>query len=171
MNISMHNASVGVYTRLLTNLNAILDKAEKWVAERKLDPNAILQSRLAPDMFTFTRQVQIATDMAKGTAARLAGVEPPRFDDNETSFADLAARVTKTIAFLQGLQAAAFEGSESRAITLKLGPPGKQTEFNFVGLNYLLGFGTPNVYFHYSMVYALLRHNGLDIGKPDYVGG
>jgi hypothetical protein len=171
MTISMHNASVGVYVQLMKNLEIILDKAEKWVAERKLDPNAILQARLAPDMFTFTRQVQIATDMAKGTAARLAGQEPPRFEDNETSFAELKARVAKTIAILEGLPVAAFEGSESRAITLKLGPPGKQTEFNFVGLNYLQGFGTPNVYFHYSMVYALLRHNGLEIGKRDYVGG
>jgi hypothetical protein len=171
MTISMHNASVGVYVQLMKNLEIILDKAEKWVAERKLDPNAILQSRLAPDMFTFTRQVQIATDMAKGTAARLAGQEPPRFEDNETSFAELRARVAKTIAILEGLPAAAFDGSEGRAITLKLGPPGKQTEFNFVGLNYLQGFGTPNVYFHYSMVYALLRHNGLEIGKRDYVGG
>jgi uncharacterized protein len=170
MNISMHNASVGVFTQILTNLDAILDKAGNWVIERKLDPNAILLARLAPDMFTFTRQVQIATDMAKGTAARLAGQEPPRFEDNETSFAELRVRVAKTIAFLQSLPAAAFEGSENRAITLKLGPPGKQTEFNYVGLKYLQGFGTPNVYFHYSMVYALLRHNGLDIGKPDYIG-
>jgi uncharacterized protein len=170
MNISMHSASVGVYTKLLTNLAAILDKAEAWVAERKLDPNAILHSRLAPDMFIFTRQVQIATDMAKGTAARLAGQEPPRYEDNETSFAELKARVAKTVSFLQGLPPAAFEDAASRAITLKLGPPGKQTEYSFVGLDYLQGFGTPNVYFHYSMVYALLRHNGLDIGKRDYVG-
>jgi len=170
MTISMHNASVGVYTQILRNLNLILDKAEKWVAEKKLDPNAILQSRLSPDMFHFTRQVQIATDMAKGTAARLAGQEPPRYDDNETSFAELKARVAKTIAYLESLPPAAFEGSENRKITLKMGPPGKQQEFDFVGLNYLQGFGTPNVYFHYSMVYALLRHNGLEIGKRDYVG-
>jgi uncharacterized protein len=171
MNISMHSASVGVYTQLLTNLNGMLDKADKWVTERKIEPGAILQSRLAPDMFSFTRQVQIATDMAKGTAARLAGQEPPRFEDNETSFAELRTRVTKTIEFLAGLPAAAFQGSEDRAITLKLGPPGQQKEFNFVGLAYLQGFGTPNVYFHFSMVYALLRHNGLDVGKRDYVGG
>ena len=170
MNISMHNASVGVYSRILKNLLVILEKTEKWVEERKIDPNAILLARLAPDMFTFTRQVQIATDMIKGTASRLAGQEPPRFEDNETTLADLKARVTKTIAILNALPAAAFEGSESRAITLKLGPPGKQTEMNFTGLDYLLGFGTPNVYFHYSMVYALLRHNGLDIGKRDYTG-
>lgn len=170
MKISMHGASVGVYTRILTNLGNILDKAEKWVTDRKIDPNAILQARLAPDMFTFTRQVQIATDMAKGTAGRLAGQELPRYEDNETSFAELKARVQKTIDFLKSLDAAAFEGAEDRAISLKLGPPGNQRELNFVGLDYLQGFGTPNVYFHYSMVYALLRHNGLDLGKPDYVG-
>lgn len=170
MSISMHNASVGVYLKILGNLSIMLDKAEKWTTERKIDPNAILLSRLAPDMFTFTRQVQIATDMAKGTASRLAGEEPPRFEDNETSFADLKARVAKTIAYLQSLKADAFTGSENRAITLKLGPPGNQREMNFQGLDYLLGFGTPNVYFHFSMVYALLRHNGLDIGKRDYTG-
>ena len=170
MNISMHNASVGVFTKLLGNLDKILDKAEKWVGERKIDPNAILQSRLAPDMFTFIRQVQIATDMAKGTAGRLAGQELPRFEDNESNFAELKARVQKTIAFLTSLKPEQFAGAETRPITLKLGPPGSQREVNFQGLDYLLGFGTPNVYFHYTMVYALLRHNGLDLGKPDYVG-
>jgi hypothetical protein len=171
MNISMHAASVGVFSRILTNLLAILDKAEKWTADRKIEPAAILQARLAPDMFTFTRQVQIAADMAKGTAGRLAGQELPRYEDNETSFAELKARVKKTLDFLQSLPPAAFEGAENRAISLKLGPPGKQREVNFIGLDYLLGFGTPNVYFHYTMVYALLRHNGLDLGKPDYIGG
>src|SRR6478752_2983397 len=157
MNISMHNASVGVFSRLLGNLGTILDKAEKWSADRKIEPSAILQARLA-------------TDMVKGTAGRLAGQDPPRFEDNETSFAELKARVAKTVAFLDSLKPEAFAGSETRTITLKLGPPGAQREMNFEGLNYLLGFGTPNVYFHYSMVYALLRHNGLDLGKPDYVG-
>ena len=161
---------MGVYLKILGNLNTMLEKAEKWTADRKIDPNAILLARLAPDMFTFTRQVQIATDMAKGTVARLAGEEPPRFEDNETSFADLRARVAKTIAYLQSLKADAFAGSETRAITLKLGPPGNQREMKFQGLDYLQGFGTPNVYFHFSMVYALLRHNGLEIGKRDYTG-
>jgi hypothetical protein len=170
MTISMHNASVGVFVRLLTNLNNILGKAEKWVGERKIDPTAILHSRLSPDMFHFTRQVQIATDMAKGTAGRLAGQDPPRFEDNETSFAELKARVEKTIAYLKALPPAAFDGAATRAISLKLGPPGNQRELNFTGLDYLLNFGTPNVYFHYTMVYALLRHNGLDLGKPDYIG-
>ena len=170
MNISMHNASVGVYTKLLGNLGAMLEKTEAWVGEKKLDPDAILLARLAPDMFTFTRQVQIATDMAKGTCARLSGQEAPRFEDNETTFPELKARVAKTLAFLESLPVAAFDGAETRKITLKLGPPGKQIEREFVGLAYLQGFGTPNVYFHYSMVYALLRHNGMALGKPDYVG-
>ena len=168
MNISMHGTSVGVYSRLLRNLDTMLGKAEAWVAERKIDPAAILQARLAPDMFTFTRQVQIATDMVKGTVSRLTGQDPPRFEDNEVSFADLRARVAKTIALLESMKPEQFEGSETRKITLKLGPPGAQTEMHFEGLDYLLNFGTPNVYFHYSMVYALLRHNGLEIGKRDY---
>jgi len=170
MTISMYNASVGVYLKILGNLSTMLEKAEKWTTERKIDPNAILLARLAPDMFTLTRQVQIATDMAKGTAGRLAGEEPPRYEDNETSFAELRARVAKTIAYLQSLKADAFTGAETRAITLKLGPPGNQREMHFQGLDYLQGFGTPNVYFHFSMVYALLRHNGLEIGKRDYTG-
>jgi uncharacterized protein len=171
MKISMHGASVGVYTRLLRSLNAILDKTQTWITERKIDPSAILQARLAPDMFTFTRQIQIATDMAKGTAGRLAGQELPRYEDTETNIAELKARVTKTIAFLESLNADAFEGSESREIVLKLGPPGNQREMKFNGLDYLQGFGTPNVYFHYTMVYALLRHNGLELAKSDYIGG
>jgi hypothetical protein len=168
--ISMHNASVGVYIRLLRNLSKILEKAEKWVADRKIDPNAILQSRLAPDMFSFTRQIQIMTDMAKGTAARLTGQEPPPYEDNEKTFPELLARVAKTIAFLESLKAADFSGAEDRTVTLHLGPPGNKTEYKFAGLDYLQGFGTPNVYFHYSMAYALLRHNGLEIGKRDYTG-
>ncbi len=171
MNISMHCASVGVHTRVLRNLAAILDKAEQWIAERRIDPEAILQARLAPDMFTFTRQIQIATDNAKGAAARLTGQTPPSFPDEEASFADLKARIAKTIAFLESVPEAAFKGAEDRPITLQLGPPGNRLEVKFNGLDYLQGFATPNVYFHYSMVYALLRHNGLEIGKKDYIGG
>lgn len=170
MNISMHNASVDVFVRLLTNLGAILDKAEKWVAARNIEPQAILQARLAPDMFSFTRQVQIATDMAKGTAARLAGQDPPRFEDNETSFAELKARVARTIEFLQGLPPSAFEGAGTRDISLTVGRADNRRTLQFKGLDYLQGFGTPNFYFHYSMAYALLRHNGLELGKPDYIG-
>jgi uncharacterized protein len=159
-----------VYTHVLRTLNVMLDKADKWVTEKKIDPMAILHARLAPDMFHLIRQVQIATDMAKGTASRLAGEEPPRFDDNEASFADLKARVSKTITYLESLKAENFVGSETRQIVLKLGPPTAQRTMEFVGLAYLQNFGTPNVYFHYSMVYAVLRHNGLDIGKMDYIG-
>ncbi len=170
MNISMHNASVGVYIRLLRNLSIILDKAEQWTTERKIEPAAILQARLAPDMFTFTRQVQILSDMAKGTAARVAGQTPPSWEDKEASFAELKERVAKTISYLESLPEASFVGSEVREIKRMLGPPGHQQERTFTGLGYLQDFGTPNVYFHYSMVYALLRHNGLSIGKRDYVG-
>ena len=170
MEISMHGSSVGVFTRVLRNLDGILGKAQAWVADRKIDPAAILNARLSPDMFPFTRQVQIVTDMAKGTVARLAGVESPRHEDTETSFEELRARVAKTLAFIESLDAAAFRGSETRSITLKLGPPGAQREMNFVGLEYLQGFSTPNVYFHFAMVYALLRHNGMELGKRDFLG-
>jgi uncharacterized protein len=170
MSISMYGSSVGVYTHMLRTLNVILDKAEKWATEKKIEPTALLHARLSPDMFHLLRQVQITTDMAKGTAARLAGEEPPRYEDNEATFADLKARVAKTIAYLETLKAEKFVGSETRQITLKMGPPTAQKVFEFVGLDYLQGFGTPNVFFHYSMVYALLRHNGLEIGKGDYMG-
>ena len=171
MNISMHAASVGVHTRVLRSLTAILEKTEQWIAARRIEPDAILQSRLAPDMFTFTRQIQIATDNAKGAAARLTGQTPPSFPDDEKTFADLKARIAKTIAYLESVPEAAFKGAEDRPITLQLGPPGNRHEVKFNGLDYLQGFATPNVYFHYSMAYALLRHNGLDIGKKDYIGG
>lgn len=168
MSLSMYSACVPVYTRILTNLDAILGKAVAWADEKKIDHNALLLARLAPDMYPLTRQVQITTDMAKGTAARLVGAEPPKFEDTETSFAELRARIAKTREYLASLKAEQFAGAETRQITLKLGPPGKQIVMEFVGQEYLLGFGTPNVYFHYSMVYALLRHNGLDVGKRDY---
>jgi hypothetical protein len=170
MSLSMYTACVPVYTRVLTNLDTILGKAVAWADEKKLDHNALLLARLSPDMFHLIRQVQITTDMAKGSAARLAGVEPPKFEDNEATFAELRARVIKTRDYLATLKAEQFNGAETRQITLKLGPPGNQHVVEFVGLDYLQGFGTPNVYFHYSMVYALLRHNGLEIGKRDYIG-
>ena len=170
MTLSMYQASVPVLLHGLTAIEAILDKAAEFAEARKFDPSVLLNARLAPDMHPLSRQVQIATDMAKGTAVRLAGQELPRFEDHEATFAELRARVQKTIAFLNTLRPEQFAGAETRPITLKLGPPGSQREVNFEGLNYLLGFGTPNVYFHYTMVYALLRHNGLELGKPDYVG-
>ena len=166
MSVSVYDASIGVYSRLLGNLETILDKAGAWVVERKIDPAALLHARLAPDMYHLIKQVQIATDMAKGTVSRLAGVEPPRYEDNEATFADLKARVAKTREYLATFKPEQFTGAETRAIQLKLGP----NTFDFVGKDYLLGFGTPNVYFHYTMVYAILRHNGLALGKRDYVG-
>lgn len=166
MSVSVYDASVGVYSRLLGNLETILDKASSWAVERKIDPAALLHARLAPDMYHLIKQVQIATDMAKGTVSRLAGVEPPRYEDNEATFAELKSRVAKTREYLATFKPEQFTGAETRAIQLKLGP----NTFDFVGKDYLLGFGTPNVYFHYTMVYAILRHNGLALGKRDYVG-
>jgi len=167
MPLSMYRASVPVFKQLLKSLDAILDKAAAYAAARKIDPNALLQARLAPDMFHLTRQVQIASDQAKGIAARLAGQEPPKFEDNEASFADLKARIAKTIAFLDGLQPAQIDGSEDREIAM---PVGGQT-LKFKGVDYLLGFGLPNFYFHVTTAYAILRHNGLEIGKRDFIGG
>jgi uncharacterized protein len=166
MSVSVFDASVGVYSRLLGSLDAILDKASTWAAERKIEPAALLQARLAPDMYPLVKQVQITTDMIKGTVSRLAGLEVPRYEDTETSFADLKARVAKTRDYLATFKAEQFTGAETRAIKLQLGP----NSFDFTGKDYLLGFGTPNVFFHYSMVYAILRHNGLAIGKRDYMG-
>jgi uncharacterized protein len=166
MSVSVFDASVGVYIRILGSLDAILDKASTWATERKIDHAALLHARLAPDMYHLVKQVQITTDMIKGTVARLAGTEPPRWEDNEATFADLKARVAKARDFLGTFQPQQFTGAETRAIKLQLGP----NSFDFVGKDYLLGFGTPNVYFHYSMVYAILRHNGLALGKRDFVG-
>ena len=166
MSVSVFDASVGVYSRLLGSLDAVLDKASTWAVERKIEPAALLQARLAPDMYPLVKQVQITTDMIKGTVSRLAGLEVPRYEDTEASFADLKARVAKTRDYLATFKAEQFTGAETRAIKLQLGP----NSFDFTGKDYLLGFGTPNVFFHYSMVYAILRHNGLALGKRDYMG-
>jgi hypothetical protein len=162
----MYQASVPVFQRQLANLDLILDKAVASAEARKFDPQVLLAARLSPDMFTLTRQIQIATDHAKGAPARLAGVSPPKFEDNEASVADLKSRIAKTLSFIGGLSAAQIDGSEDRAITLQVGP----RELHFTGQAYLLGFAMPNFYFHYSMTYAILRHNGVDIGKTDYIG-
>jgi hypothetical protein len=166
----MYDASVTVFNRVITNLEVLLDKAVAFADERKIDHNALLLSRLSPDMFTFTRQIQIATDVAKGTCGRLAGIEVPKFEDNDTSFDDLKARCAKLREFLATLTPAQFEGAETRQISFKIGPPNNQTTMEFVGADYVQVWGVPNVYFHYSMVYALLRHNGVPVGKRDYLG-
>ena len=166
MAISMYQASVPVFQKMLKNLDGILDKGVAFAEGRKIEPQVLLTARLAPDMYHFTRQVQIATDHAKGGPARLAGLEPPKFEDNEASFGDLKARVAKVQAFLTALKPAQIDGSEERKIVLKFGP----REFEFVGLPYLTMFVLPNFYFHYTTAYAILRHNGVDVGKRDFVG-
>jgi hypothetical protein len=167
MAISMYQASVPVFSKMLGNLEHLFDKALADAAARKYDPAVLLQARLAPDMFAFTRQVQIACDHAKGAPARLAGVELPKFEDNESSFEQLKARVQKTRDFIAGLTAAQIDGSEERPINIKAGP----RELSFTGQNYLLMYALPNFYFHYTTAYAILRHNGVPVGKTDYVAG
>ncbi len=166
MPISMYQASVPVFQKMLQNLDGILDKGAASAAARKFDPAVLLGARLAPDMYPFTRQVQIATDHAKGGPARLAGLEPPKFEDGESSFAELKARVARVQEFLAGLKPAQIDGSEERRIMLKFGP----REFEFTGLPYLTQFALPNFYFHYTTAYAILRHNGVDVGKKDFMG-
>ena len=170
MSLSMYAASVTVFNHILNNLEVLLDKGAAFADERKIDHNALLLSRLSPDMFTLTRQVQIATDIAKGTCARLAGVEIPKFEDTEASFADLKARCAKLRDFMATLTPAQFEGAETRQVSFKVGPPNNQTTMEFNGSDYIQVWGVPNVYFHFSMVYALLRHNGVPVGKRDYLG-
>jgi hypothetical protein len=166
MAISMYQASVPIFLQMLNSLSAILDKAEAFAAERKIEPAVLLGFRLAPDMFPLARQVQIATDMAKGCCARLAGVEIPKYADDETTFADLKGRIARTIAFVQSFEPGAIDGSEERAIALTAG----SRELRFTGQDYLVSFVLPNFYFHVTTAYAILRHCGLPIGKRDYLG-
>lgn len=166
MTISMYHASMPVLTKALKNLSNILEKAEAHAAAKKIDPSVFLQSRLYPDMYPLPRQVQIATDVAKGCGARLAGLEPPKYEDNETSFAELQSRIAKTIAFLETFSPAQIDGSEGKSVTLKVGG----SEMSFEGLPYLFDFVLPNVYFHISIAYAILRHGGVELGKRDFLG-
>jgi uncharacterized protein len=166
MTISMHNASIPVMIKILGNLESILDKAITHATARKIDDSAFVEARLFPDMFTFARQIRIATDMAKGAGARLAGIDIPKFDDNEKTLAELKARVRKAIDFLKTLTPAQIDGSEERAITITAGP----NTLNFKGLDYLLYWVLPNFYFHVTTAYDLLRHGGVEIGKMDFLG-
>lgn len=166
MSITIHQASVPVFVQGLKGLKGVLAKAAAHVETRKLDPDALLKARLFPDMFPLLRQVQIATDFAKGCAARLAGVEVPAWDDVETGFDDLIARVDRAIAYVEGLDPAAFEGAEDRDITLT-----RRGETSVVkGLAYLQTQAQPNFFFHLTTAYAILRKNGVEIGKKDYLG-
>lgn len=166
MTLSMYHASVPVFIHGFTNLSAILTKAAAHAEAKKIEPSVLIHARLYPDMFALARQVQIATDVVKGGVARLAGVDVPSFPDTETTFEELAARIQKTIAFLQGITLEQINGSEDKAITLKVGP----NEMHFEGQPYLLNFVIPNFYFHITATYAILRHNGVDIGKMDFLG-
>ncbi|AUX23928.1 hypothetical protein SOCEGT47_044580 [Sorangium cellulosum] len=166
MAISMYQASIPVLVRMLGNLSAILKKAVAYAEAKKIEPRVLLDARLAPDMFPLTRQVQIASDTAKGCGARLAGIDVPKYEDNEASFDELQARIAKTIAFLNGLRPEQLDGSEDRDVTI----PTRDQPLQLKGLPYLQHFVLPNLYFHVTTAYAILRHNGLDIGKIDYLG-
>ena len=166
MAISMYQTSVPAFLQMLSSLSAILDKAEAYAAERKIDPAVLLGWRLAPDMFALARQVQIATDHAKGCCARLAGVEVPKYADEETTFADLRARIARTIDFVESFEPSDIDGSEDRGITITAGG----RELRFKGQQYLVTFVLPNFYFHVTTAYNILRHCGVPIGKRDFMG-
>jgi hypothetical protein len=166
MTISLYAVSVPVFRQILGSLAAILTKAEAHADAKKLDPNALLQARLFPDMFPLVRQVQLATDFAKGAAARLAGLDVPRYDDVETDFAGLQARLEKTLAFLDTVAREAVDAGGDRDVTVGTGANQRQ----FKGQVYLLHYALPNFYFHATTAYDILRHNGLEIGKRDFVG-
>ncbi len=167
MSNPMYTASVPVFTQMLGGLKTILTKAAEHAAAKNLDPNALLQVRLFPDMFTLARQVQVACDFAKGPAARLAGVEVPAHADTETSFADLIARIDKVLAFMASLELAAFETAATREIVTQAGTP---KEKRFTGQSYLFNYGLPHFFFHVVTAYDILRHNGVEVGKKDYIG-
>ena len=166
MTLSMYQVSAPRFTSMLNNLAVILRKAEEQAAERKFDQAVLLGSRLYPDMLPLVRQVQIACDNAKGPVARLAGLEPPKHEDNEQTFADLQARIAKTLDFIASVPADQIDGSEDREIQLKVG----SRELRFTGIQYLFGFALPNFYFHVVTAYDILRHSGIALGKRDYLG-
>ena len=166
MKISMYQASVPVFVRALNNLAAILEKAAAHAESRKIDPAVLVGYRLYPDMFGLARQVQIATDGAKGGVARLAGIEPPKYEDNEATIADLIARLRKTVTYLESIKPEHIDGSEDKTVTWKTQTATRTMQ----GLPYLLNHVTPNVYFHVTTAYAILRHCGVEIGKQDFLG-
>jgi len=166
MTISMHTASVPIFVRMLGNLSTWLDKADAHAKEKKFEPGVYLAARLAPDMLPFTAQIQIACDAAKFCVARLAGVEAPPFPDDEKTIDDLRQRVRKTIDYLQSIPAAQIDGSDARAISV----PRRAGAITMTGESYLKTFALPNFFFHVTTTYALLRHNGVELGKADFLG-
>ena len=165
--IDMYHASVPIVLRALTNLKSILGKAEAWAAEKNVKEETVLNARLALDMLPFAKQIQLVSDSSKGLAARLGGVENPSYADDETTFAQLHERLQKTIDFISSVPQANFDGAEGREVVLKF--PSRTMEFT--GLAYLTGFVIPNLFFHVTTAYAILRHNGVPLGKSDFLGG
>ncbi|MEX2164570.1 MAG: DUF1993 domain-containing protein [Sulfuricaulis sp.] len=166
MTPSMYHASIPAFIRMMGNLAEVLKKGATHATSRKIDPTVLINSRLFPDMLPLARQVQIASDTAKGCAARLAGQEPPKFEDNESTFPELLARTDKTVAFLKTFKPGQIDGTEDKTIHLKIGGE----SLTFKGMPYLLNFVLPNFYFHVTTAYDILRHNGVELGKKDYLG-
>jgi len=166
MSITMHSASVPIFVRMLANVSTWLDKAEAHATAKKFDTSVYLGARLAPDMLPFTKQIQIACDTVKFCVARLAGVDSPKFDDNETTLTELRERINATIAYVKSVPAAQIDGSEEKEITL----PRRDGPIIMKGEAYLKHFVLPNFFFHLTTAYALLRHNGVEVGKMDYLG-
>ena len=162
----MYQASAPRFVNILKNLSAILDKAQAHAEAKKIDPTVFTNARLYPDMLAMSRQVQIATDTAKAAMARLAGAEIPKYEDTEQTFAELKARIAKTIEFINTFKPAQIEGTDEKEVVIKLG--GNDTKLT--GMQYLLGHAHPNFYFHVTTAYDILRHNGVEIGKRDYIG-
>jgi uncharacterized protein len=162
----MYQASAPRFVNTLKSLSALLDKGQAHAEARKIDPLVLTAARLYPDMFAFARQIQTACDTAKGAMARLAGVDNPKHEDTEQTFAELKARVEKTIAFIETFKPAQIDGTEEKALTIKLGP----REVQWKGMQYLLGFALPNFYFHAATAYDILRHNGVELAKRDFIG-
>ena len=167
MTSAMYTHSVPVFKQMLTALKTLLTQASEYAATKSIEPDALLQARLAPDMFPLLKQVQIAADFSRGIAARLAGVDVPAFAGQEKSFADLDLLLTQTVAFLDSVNASQFEGKESSEIVLR---PGTPKEKKLTGQVYLANYGSPQFFFHVTTAYAILRHNGLPVGKRDFMG-
>jgi hypothetical protein len=168
MKITVPAVTAEMFANSLTNLSALLEKGLAHASARKFDPGVLLNARLAPDMFPLSRQVQLACDLAKNSVARLAALEPPRFEDNEKTIEELRARIARTIDYLKGIPASAFEGAEDRDIKVPAGP---DRFLDFKGLDFVQRSAIPNVFFHITTAYAILRHNGVEIGKRDFIGG
>lgn len=166
MSLTLYQASTPVFIRMLGNLSNILNKAVAHAEATQIDQAILIDARLATDMYPLSRQVQIAADIVKGCAARLAGIDVPSYEDNESTFTELQARIAKTVFFLQSISEEQINGSEEREITLKI----RGNEMVFLGQSYLFNFVIPNFYFHITTTYAILRHNGVELGKMDYLG-